>query len=126
MAAVIGRWLEISTLLIYLLFVHYIAVMKLREMHRAGTLARLHWTVRLFAWLYLGIGLALDALTNFVVLTVLFLEFPPLTGGRDLIEWLCTDRVKRHKNHGQGWRKAQAEWWCQNWLTPFDESHCEG
>jgi hypothetical protein len=104
-----------ATLLIT--FVCYLAVMKLRDARDSGTLMALNWSVIWAAYLILAIGLIFDVALNIVLCTVMFLELPK--------ELLTTDRIKRHCNHGGGWRQSLAAWWCRNWLAPFDSTHCD-
>jgi hypothetical protein len=96
-------------------FVCYVAIMKMREIKKE--IYALHWSVRWVCYFILFVGLVLDTLLNWVVLTVAFIELPR--------EFLSTHRVVRHKYHSTGWRQKQAVWWCKHWLTPFDKSHCE-
>lgn len=84
-----------------------------------GILCYLLFSLALFlATASLYIGLVFDFLLNVVVMTVVFLELPK--------EFLVTERIKRHK---QGpvlsWRWLIAIWFCINFLTPFDNKHCE-
>lgn len=112
---VIMSWLYVSILLFIGTFTLYVAIMKMREVK--DRLWRLHWPVRWVCYLILLIGLIFDVLLNWVVCTISFLEFPR--------EFLTTSRVVRHKYQSTGWRQAQAKYWCEHWLTPFDNKHCE-
>lgn len=96
-------------------FVFFVAIMKMREVKDA--IFQLHGSVRWVCYLILLIGLLLDILLNWLVLTVAFAELPR--------EFLSTTRVVRHKYHSTHWRQDQAKWWCKHWLTPFDKSHCD-
>ena len=109
--------LEFSAFLFAGTFLLFLAVMKLRDARDLGTLRGLNWTVIWLAYSFLLVGLVMDALLNWIVLTVLFLE-PPR-------EALSTMRVKRLKNTTTGWRQRLAAWLCANFLTPFDNNHCE-
>lgn len=113
-------WGGIALALWVVTFLLFLAVMKLREMQREGTLADLHWFARSIAYALVLLGLVLDALLNFIVLSVVFLEPPDFIG-----EPLSSQRVKRHKIHGTGWRRERALALCRRWLTPVDKTHCE-
>ena len=76
----------------------------------------LRWPVMVLAVPTLAIMLPLYILLNVTVGTVLFLELP-----RDV---RFTRRVQRHMEKDD-WRGAQARWWCDHFLDPFDEGgHC--
>jgi hypothetical protein len=115
MVNLITYWVAISLLLFVSTFVLYVAIMKMREIKHE--IYALHNSVRWVCFLILFIGLILDVLLNWIVLTVAFIELPR--------EFLSTARVVRHKYHSTGWRQKQAIWWCANFLQPFDKSHCE-
>lgn len=108
-------WLVASVTLFVSTFVFFVAIMKMREIK--DHIFLLHGSVRWICYLILFIGLILDTLLNWIVLTVAFAELPR--------EFLSTSRVIRHKYHSTHWRQDQALWWCRNFLSPFDEKHCE-
>ena len=108
-------WAAISITLFINTFLFFVALMKMREVQ--DHIFLLHWSVRWVCFLILFIGLILDTLLNWIVLTIAFVELPR--------EFLSTARVVRHKYSSTHWRKDMALWFCQNWLTPFDKSHCE-
>lgn len=111
----VTAWVWLSIFLFIGTFVLYVAIMKMREVqHRIW---RLHWPVRWTCYLILFVGLIFDTLLNWIVCTVIFLEFPK--------EFLTTSRVVRHKYQSTHWRKDLADYFCYHWLTPFDEKHCE-
>lgn len=83
-------------LLIWLLWVFFVAVMHLKELRDAGTLTRAQ---KAFGYPALAIGLALDVLVNATVATALFVELPR--------EWLLSGRLWR-LSHGDGWRAKLA------------------
>ncbi len=112
---VILIWTVISIALFIGTFICYVAIMKMREVQ--DQIYNLHWPVRWVCYLVLAIGLISDWLLNFIVCTVIFLEWPQ--------EILTTERVRRHKFHSTGWRHNLAVYFCQHWLTPFDKKHCE-
>jgi len=115
MKELIIYWAVVSVLLFVSTFVCYVAIMKMREIK--SEIYALHWTVRWVCFGILFVGLILDTLLNWGLLSVAFLEIPH--------EVLSTTRVVRHKRANNGWRTTQANWWCKNFLTPFDKSHCE-
>ena len=108
-------WLVASVTLFISTFVFFVAIMKMREIQ--DHIFLLHGSVRWICYFILFIGLILDTLLNWIVLTVAFAELPR--------EFLSTSRVIRHKYHSTHWRQDQALWWCKHWLTPFDRTHCE-
>lgn len=111
-------YLIFSSALFASTFIFYLAVMKLRDARNNGILDTLNWSVIWLAYAILYVGLVLDMLLDWIVLTVMFAELPR--------EILSTSRVKRHKNFGEGWRKSLATWLCNNFLSPFDPNHCSG
>lgn len=115
MIITLAIWAGISLALFVSTFLFYVAIMSIRE--KRSHILELHWSVRWVYYLLLFIGLVLDTLLNWIFLTVVFLEFPK--------EFLATPRVVRHKHHSTGWRQLVANWFCHNWLTPFDKSHCK-
>lgn len=84
----IAWYAGMSVGLIYITWVFFLAVMRLREMRDAG---KLGWNAShilcVSAYLVLGVGLVLDALVNFFVCTVVLLELPQ--------EALTTTRLNR-------------------------------
>lgn len=114
--ALIGLiWLGVAIALFVATFVFFVAIMKMREIQ--DEINQLHGSVRWVCYFILFVGLILDVLLNWVVLTVAFMEPPQ--------EFLSTARVIRHKYYSTHWRQDQAYWWCKNFLTPFDIRHCE-
>lgn len=100
---------------LYLLWVLYLAVMNLARARDAGTLSR---TAMILGYpLYIG-GSLFNVAVNWLILTVVFLEFPR--------ETMFTSRVSRHCKYGKGWRKTLACWICHDMLDAFDPSgrHC--
>lgn len=95
----------------YILWVFYLAVMNLQGARKAKTLTKTAYALGLPI---LGIGLAIDAFVNIVVLTVLFAEAPR--------ELLVTSRLKRHYIEGNGWRKKLAIWFAIHMTDAFDPS----
>lgn len=99
--------------LVYLTWVHYLAIMRAQEVRDSGKLKKVTEKV---AIVMLGIGYLLDFTLNVTLGTLLFLEFPK--------EALLSPRVARHKLEGKGYRKKLAGWICDNLLDPFDPSGC--
>lgn len=111
----VTAWVWLSIFLFIGTFVLYVAIMKMREVqHRIW---RLHWPVRWTCYLILFVGLIFDTLLNWIVCTVIFLEFPK--------EFLTTSRVVRHKYQSTHWRKDLADYFCFHWFVVFDERHCD-
>lgn len=103
-------------LLLWLLWLFYLAVMSLYRAHQAGTLSL---AAQLLGYPILIVGVLLDALVNILVLSVVFFERP--------YEWLVTKRLTRHGKYGAGWRRSVANWICSHLLNPFDpdqRGHC--
>ena len=72
-----GAWGLFSLLLIFLTWVFFLAVMRLREMRDAGKLAfKVNPILCIFAYVALIIGLLLDVLVNYIVATIVLLELP--------------------------------------------------
>lgn len=97
-------------LLLYALWVFFLAVMSLKRAKDAGLLTT---TAKVFGYPVLFTGLLLDFLANIFVLTLLLLELPR--------EGTVTSRLKRHNARGTGWRKAVASW-AEPLLDPYDPS----
>lgn len=109
-------WIAGVYLLALVTWLFYVAIMHLKMVRHS-----LHPFAKINAYILLAVGLPLDALTNIVVGSLLFLEPPKLAQK----EWLLTTRLERHKKHGYGWRKNLAMWMCANLLDQFDDgNHC--
>ncbi len=107
-------WLALlAFLLVYGLWIFYLAVMNLKRAKDAGTLRP--WARR-FGGPVLLLGVLLDVLVNWIVFTVLLIEWPR--------EALVTARLKRHIQTGAGWRHRVARWFCADLLDAFDPSGC--
>lgn len=100
-------------LVLYPLWVFYLAVMNLQRARDAGTLTP---DAKALGMPVLYLGLLLDFAFNVLVLSVLFLELPR--------ELLVTARVTRHKFQGRGFRQQLAIWFCDNLLDPYDPDGC--
>jgi hypothetical protein len=101
--------LAFLSLLAYSTWVHYLAVMMLKN--KRDTLPKL---TQQFGYIVLYVGYGLDILFN-IAASIPFLELP-----RD---WLFTSRVSRHMKE-TGWRADLARWFCTTLLEPFDPGHC--
>ena len=99
----------------YLTWVLFVAIICLRMVRDAGRLTKLMMP---FGYITLTIGLLLDAALN-LLMSIPLLELPQY----QLKEILLTARLKR-LIIGGGWRATQAKFWCRNFLTPIDPSHC--
>ena len=104
-----GLYLIAAFGITYALWIFYLAVMALKRANDAGTLTKFAKVIGLPV---LWTGLILDALANIFVMSILFLE-PPT-------EWLVTDRLSRHAQDTDGWRKSLAHWFGTHLLNPFD------
>ena len=104
------EYLLFAVLSTYALWVFYIAVMGLKRVRDAGQLSK--WATR-FGYPVLFIGIVLDVIVNWFVVTLLLLEFPK--------ELLVTSRFKRHNRESKGWRLAVVKFF-EPLLDPFDPS----
>jgi len=103
-------WGPRIALLLFLLWVFFLAAMNLLRVHRAGKLGRVALALGLVV---IVIGYTLDVLANLVVFSVLLLELPRWG------EWTVTDRLQRH--HGDStWRAKVAQWFETELLGEFD------
>lgn len=103
-------WGPRIALLLFLLWVFFLAAMNLLRVHRAGKLGRVALALGI---LVIAIGYTLDVLANLVVFSVLLLEWPRWG------EWTVTDRLQRH--HGdKTWRAKVAQWFETELLGEFD------
>lgn len=105
--------LIVSAIGFYLLWVHFLAVMNLKE---AGD------SLKGLA-LYLGrvtlfVGLCLDLFWQIFPATILWLELPK--------ELTVSGRVERLCREGHGYRYNLAVWFRNTWLAPFDRSGDHG
>ncbi len=87
----------LSIVAVYLLWVHYVAVMRLMQVRDAGHLTH---ATKAIGYTALGVGLLLDLIVNTVIATVLFFELPR--------EWTVSSRLTRHSELGKGWRQRLA------------------
>jgi len=103
-------YIAFSACITYMLWVLYLAVMNLKRVKDIGLLTG---KAIVLGTPILIIGLVFDALVNWLVMTVVLLEFPQ--------EPTVTARLKRHNKTSTGWRKAVAVWF-EPLLDPFDPS----
>lgn len=94
----------------YLLWLLFLAVMNLKRVRDAGLLTT---TALVLGAPVLLLGLVVDALVNWLVMTIILIELPQ--------EATVTARLKRHNAAGAGWRKSIAAWF-EPLLDPFDPS----
>lgn len=86
-----------SLLAIWMLWVFYVCVMRLKMLRDAGTLTIAQ---KVFGYPTLVVGLVLDLFVNVVVCTIVFVELPK--------EWTVSGRLWRHSNDDDGWRMELA------------------
>ena len=86
----------ITLLCVYLLWVHYVAVMRLMQVRDAGHLTA---AMKAIGYPALFVGLLLDLIVNTVVATLIFIELPR--------EWTVSARLTRH-SESTGWRQRVA------------------
>jgi predicted transporter len=84
--------------LFYILWIFYLAVMNLKRVRDSQGL---HPFVRVLGMPILIVGWVLDTVLNWVVMTVVLLEFPR--------ETTISARLKRHNRYGTGFRKKIAQ-----------------
>ena len=86
----------IALLCVYLLWVHYVAVMRLMQVRDAGQLTA---AMKAIGYPALFVGLLLDLIVNTFVATLIFIELPR--------EWTVSARLTRH-SESTGWRQRVA------------------
>jgi hypothetical protein len=106
---IVFYYLLFSLVVLYALWVFYIAVMNLK---RVNDKKKFNTFGKILGYPVLFVGIALDIIANVFVMSVLFLELPK--------ELLVTSRLKRH-NRGTGWRKKIVAF-LEPILDPFDPS----
>lgn len=106
----IAVYIGLSLASFYLLWVLFLAVMNLKRVKDAGLL---HRKALILGTPVLILGLLVDALVNWFVMTLVLLEMPK--------ESTVTARLKRHNRDSGGWRKAVVLW-MEPLLDPFDPS----
>ncbi|MDQ0082953.1 hypothetical protein J2W35_003312 [Variovorax boronicumulans] len=83
----------------WLLWVFYAAVMRLKMVRDAAGLEGKPW-IKVFGYLTLAVGLVLDFFVNVVAGTIVFRELPR--------EWTLSTRLWRLSNGSAGWRQVWA------------------
>jgi hypothetical protein len=96
--------------LTYGLYVFYCAVMNIKRVRDMGKLTTLG---KVFGYPTLVIGLILDLLVNWFVMTIILLEIPQ--------ELTVTSRLKRHHKESTGYRLAVVKFF-EPVLDPLDPS----
>lgn len=103
-------WPLCGVLLLWTLWVFFLAVMRLKEVR--DTVGLTFWC-KVFGYPVLFVGLLLDFLCNVFLLSLILLEVPK--------EGTVTARLKRHNRESTGWRKSVAVW-AEQLLDRFDPS----
>ena len=101
---------SISVAACFLLWVFFLAVMKLRDVRDAG---KLNGQAKYPAFVVLFIGYAMDFAVNMIPATILFFELPR--------ELTVSERTKRHRDE-QTWRGAMSRWLRKGFLAIADIS----
>lgn len=103
---------------IWFIWMMYGCMMALQRAQTAGTLTT---AAKIFGYPWLAIFIVVDALLNYTLCTIIFLELPD--------RWLTTGRLEKYKYHFQNtWRGKMASWICINLLDCLapDGRHCQG
>lgn len=100
----------ITILMVYALWLFYLAVMNLLRVKKEG---KLHRRALILGTPIILTGFVLDFIVNVTVMSVVLLEIPK--------EKTVTERLKRHNASSSGWRKIVASW-VEPLLDPFDPS----
>jgi hypothetical protein len=103
-------YIGVSLLITYALYVWYAAVMNIKRVRDMGKLTTLG---KVFGYPTLVIGLILDLLVNWFVMTLILLEVPR--------ELTVTSRLKRHHKESTGYRLAVVKFF-EPVLDPLDPS----
>jgi hypothetical protein len=130
----IWKILLYAFLFAYILWIGFGLMMALQRARDAGSLTT---PAKVLGYPLLAVFIIMDAVFNFTVCTLLFLEMPKivmLKSGNIKInnEWLATQRLERYLYHSQpshflnGWRIGVAHWLAYNLLDPLapDGQHC--
>lgn len=102
----------IAFLMLYLLWLFYLAVMSLKRARDNGTLSK---SAYYLAQPIVIFGVAYDVVCNLTAMSLIMLEIPK--------EWKVTDRVSRHLD-GQKNRGRISRYMCHDFLDPYDPSGC--
>jgi hypothetical protein len=103
-------YIGVSLLITYALYVWYAAVMNIKRVKDMGKLTTLG---KVFGYPTLIIGLILDLLVNWFVMTIILFEVPR--------ELTVTSRLKRHHKESTGYRLAVVKFF-EPVLDPLDPS----
>ena len=98
------------TISCFLLWVFFLAIMKLRDVRDAG---KLNGQAKYPAYFVLAIGYFLDFAVNTIPATILFLELPQ--------ELTVSERTKRHRDE-VGFRGDMSRWLRKGFLAIADSS----
>lgn len=109
----------LSVAVSFLLWVFFLAVMKLRDIRDAGQLVG---PIRYPGFAALAIGYLLDAIVNVIPVSLIVLELPQWQrGANGKREWTVSDRTYRLKLAG-GWRGRLSAWLRTHFLAKADKS----
>lgn len=100
-----------SVLLVWVLWIFFVAGMRLKQVRDAGQLTS---AMKVFGYPALAVGLAIDLVVNVVVGSLLFYELPR--------EYTLSARLWRHSNESSGYRQRVALWLRVNLLDAIDPS----
>ena len=107
-----------AVLLFWLTFTFYAAVIMFRGIRDSGVLATLSPSVQWNMKATLFVGLILDWMLDWLVLTVYYWEWPK--------EILSTFRVKRwYWSEADTRNKRKSIWFAKNFLLPIDPHHMD-
>ena len=108
------KWaILIALACVHALWVHYVAVMRLKQLRDAGTLTT---GQKVMGYPALVVGLLLDLGVHMIVGTLLFAELPARG------EWTLSARLWRLSTTGTGWRQRLALWLRRELLDSADPS----
>lgn len=100
-----------TVLAVWLLWVFYVAVMRLKMVRDAGQLTL---GMKVFGYPALLVGYTLDLAVNVVLASLVFAERPR--------EWTLSERLWRLSIGPEGWRQQRALWWRREFLDAIDPS----
>jgi hypothetical protein len=104
-----------SILLVWVLWIFFVAAMRLKQVRDAGKLTT---AMKAFGYPAIAIGLLIDLLVNVVLGSAVFLELPR--------EYTLSARLWRHSTEGTGYRQKVALWLRVNLLDAIDPSGIHG
>lgn len=88
----------LALVLVHALWLHYVAIMRLKMVRDAGKLTP---AAKVFGYPALFVGLLLDLIVNTFVGSIVFAEMPR--------EWTLSARLTRLSGGEPGWRQKRAE-----------------